>query len=71
MLHGPGNWYNSRRNLFFVRSLRKFINVDGVGFATSFHRRHTGTCSRGGNATTAVEGADSEDVGLLLKGDGQ
>ena len=41
--------------LFLVHSLRKFINVVGVGFATSSHRPNTGgpeiaVTIRGGNA---------------------
>ena len=59
MLHGPGNWHDSRWTLFLVHSLRKFVNVVGVGFTTSFHRPNTGSLEiavtiRVGNATTAV-----------------
>ena len=50
--------------LFFVRSLRKFVSVDGVGFATPFHRPHTrspevAVTVRGGSAITAVQGTVS------------
>jgi hypothetical protein len=57
MLHGPSNRYNSRWTLFFVRSLRTFINVDGVGFVTSFHRPHTG----GPEIAVTIRGVNETD----------